>query len=92
MDVLGANRLQRVVSGPVDSQHRRAMAHAAAELPELQNRASALSDLVLLQGRLTIIPASRGTAGIRDSYRSAPRSLARFSAIIEAIRSGNQYG
>src|SRR6516165_3999679 len=24
-------------SGPVDSQHRRAMAHAAAELPELQN-------------------------------------------------------
>src|SRR5262249_1132175 len=33
-------------SGPVDSQHRRAMAHAAAELPELQNCASALSDLV----------------------------------------------
>jgi hypothetical protein len=33
-------------SGPVDSQHRRAMAHAAAELAELQNRASALSDLV----------------------------------------------
>src|SRR5262249_43022357 len=33
-------------SSPVDSQHRRAMAHAAAELPELQNRASALSDLV----------------------------------------------
>src|SRR6266480_112387 len=33
-------------SGTVDSQHRRAMAHAAAELPELQNCASALSDLV----------------------------------------------
>src|SRR6266487_6132784 len=33
-------------SGPVDTQHRRAMAHAAAELPELQNCASALSDLV----------------------------------------------
>src|SRR4029453_15747760 len=33
-------------SGPVDSQHRRAMAHAAAELPELQNCASALSELV----------------------------------------------
>src|SRR5215468_5156210 len=29
-------------SGPVDSQHRRAMTHAASELPELQNRASAL--------------------------------------------------
>src|SRR6185295_2014404 len=33
-------------SGTLDSQHRRAMAHAAAELPELQNCASALSDLV----------------------------------------------
>src|SRR5262245_29039415 len=33
-------------SGTVDSQHRRAMAHAAAELPELQNCASAVSDLV----------------------------------------------
>src|SRR5438034_8087291 len=33
-------------SGTVDSQHRRAMAHAAAELPELQNCASALPDLV----------------------------------------------
>src|SRR6266508_4444019 len=33
-------------SGAVDSQHRRAMAHAAAELPELQNCASALSELV----------------------------------------------
>jgi transposase len=32
--------------GIVDSQHRRAMAHAAAELPELQNCASAVSDLV----------------------------------------------
>src|SRR2546429_5323976 len=31
--------------GTVDSQHRRAMAHAAAELPELQNCASADSDL-----------------------------------------------
>src|SRR5262245_5908648 len=35
-------------SGPVDSQYRRAMAHAAAELPELQNCASAISDLVPL--------------------------------------------
>src|SRR5436309_15960614 len=33
-------------SGIVDSQHRRAMAHAAAELPELQNCASTVSDLV----------------------------------------------
>src|SRR5437016_12453352 len=33
-------------SGAVDTQHRRAMAHAAAELPELQNCASALSDVV----------------------------------------------
>jgi hypothetical protein len=30
----------------VDSQHRCAVAHAAAELSELQNRTSALSDLV----------------------------------------------
>ena len=30
----------------VDSQHRCAMAHAAAKLPELQNCASALSKLV----------------------------------------------
>jgi hypothetical protein len=33
-------------SGAVDSQHRRAVAHAAAELPKLQNCASAFSDLV----------------------------------------------
>src|SRR5262249_47642653 len=30
----------------VDCHHRRAIAHAAAELPELQNCASALSDVV----------------------------------------------
>src|SRR6266498_1086871 len=35
-------------SGAVDSQHRRAMAHAAAELPELQNCASAFSELVMI--------------------------------------------
>src|SRR6266508_1984790 len=35
-------------SGTVDSQHRRAMAHAAAELPELQNCASAFSELVMI--------------------------------------------
>src|ERR1700722_4985606 len=34
-------------SGSVDSQHRCAMAHAAAKLSELQNCASTLSNLVL---------------------------------------------
>src|SRR4029077_2318117 len=34
-------------SGTVDSQHRCAMAHAAAKLSELQNCASPLSNLVL---------------------------------------------
>src|ERR1700756_340169 len=34
-------------SGTVDSQHRCAMAHAAAKLSELQNCSSALSNLVL---------------------------------------------
>src|SRR6476659_6603119 len=34
-------------SGTVDSQHRCAMAHAAAKLSELQNCASTLSNLVL---------------------------------------------
>src|SRR5215831_18918231 len=33
-------------SSPVDSQHRSAMAHAPAKLSELQNGASALSDVV----------------------------------------------
>jgi hypothetical protein len=46
MDV--ANRLRRVVclKRYCGQDHRRAMAHAAAELPELQNCTSALSDLV----------------------------------------------
>src|SRR3974390_2650046 len=36
----------RARSSSVDSQHRRAVAHAAAELSELQNRASSVSGLV----------------------------------------------
>src|SRR6516164_5146553 len=36
----------RARSSPVDSQHRRAVAHAAAKLSELQNRASSVSVLV----------------------------------------------
>src|SRR5512133_238435 len=46
-------------SGAVDTQHRRAMAHAAAELPELQNCASALSDLVPRYSTVTLRPSTK---------------------------------
>ena len=50
MGVLDASRISDsscAGSGSVDSQHRCAMAHAAAKPSELQNCASALSNLVL---------------------------------------------
>src|SRR5262249_17816641 len=40
----------RAGSSPVDSQQRSAMAHARAKLSELQNGASALSDVVQKRG------------------------------------------
>ena len=46
MDVRDVSRYRPVI-GAVDSQHRCAMAHVAAKLSELQNCASALSNLVL---------------------------------------------
>ena len=47
MGVLDASDSSCAGSGSVDSQHRCAMAHAAAKLSELQNCASTLSNLVL---------------------------------------------
>src|SRR3974390_1150646 len=63
----------RARSSSVDSQHRRAVAHAAAELSELQKRASSVSGLVhseVLRQVLTDVANELRDKGVLDEEES----------------------